>query len=143
MCFIYMHVYMYDRPACYCLFGLVLISLLSVLVNTFISSLHPHPEDKIHPATEVVVVEGGRGSGGDVEVPPIALIVSSSSPGKVSSVMPFDPPPSSSKSDGSPMSASPVSVVLSSSPPTHYQTQTGRQQHVHTRSPDKRRYISS
>ena len=120
------------RPAYYTLFGLILISVLSVLVNTFISSLHPHPEDKVHPVTEVVVVADGVERGGDgSEVPPMARLVSST-PVKASSVAPF-------RSDASQAGASESSSPYASSPPAQYQTPTAAQQSLNSRSSDSRR----
>lgn len=139
------------RPAYYSLFGLIVVSILSVLVNTFISSLHPHPEDKVHPITEVGVVaagsESGRGGGlgsESSEVPPVARLLINT-PVKASSVAPFQSSASSASSRAalSPPSLAPASSQASSpyasSPPAHYQTPTAAQPSLNSRSSDSRR----
>ena len=118
------------RPAYYSLFGLIVISILSVLVNTFISRIHPHPEDKVHPITEVVVVAAGGERGGALgnessEDPPVARLVIST-PVKVSSVAPLQSSASSASSNVSRAALSPPSLAPSSSLPRSLRpTRTG------------------
>ncbi len=141
------------RPAYYSLFGLIVISILSVLVNTFISRIHPHPEDKVHPITEVVVVAAGGERGGALgnessEDPPVARLVMST-PVKVSSVAPLQSSASSASSNVSRAALSPPSLAPSSSlessspyasaPPVHYQTPAAAQQSLNSRSSDSKR----